>query len=85
MTTEQTTPEVAKAASKLSEEKKIFIGNLLTTSGMIFLLAGIMFFITLICALYLKRDILTAFLIGSLIVGVLSCSIGLSLLNKKIK
>ena len=84
MTTEQTTPEVPKKSSpRLSEEKKAFIGNLLSTSGTIFLLAGVMFFITLICALKLKQDILTSLVIGALIVGVASFSVGLTLLTPK--
>lgn len=64
-------------------ERRAFIGNLLTNGGTIFLLAGLMFFITLICAVKLKLDILTAFVIGSLLVGVAAFSTGLALVGKK--
>lgn len=83
MTTETSTP--APKAPALSSERKAFIGNLLTIGGAIFLLAGLMFFITLMCALKLKLDILTSFLIGSLIVGIASFATGLSLVGSKIK
>jgi uncharacterized membrane protein YdfJ with MMPL/SSD domain len=84
MTTEQTTPEAPKVTtSKISDEKKAFIGNLLTTSGTIFLLAGVMFFITLVCALKLKQDFLTSLVIGALVVGVVTFSVGITLLAPK--
>lgn len=66
----------------LSNDKKGFVGLLLSIAGTIFLLAGIMFFITLICALYLRLDILIAFVIGALITGIISFAVGTSLLKK---
>ena len=58
------------------------IGKLLSTGGVIFMLAGIMFFISLLCAIYLKLDIVTAFIIASLIVGIASFGTGSYLIKK---
>jgi hypothetical protein len=79
------TDQIQTNAPVAPSERKAFIGNLLTNAGAIFLLAGVMFFIALLCALYLKLDILTAFVIGSLVVGIAAFATGLSLLSKKVK
>ena len=81
MNTETTTKEIINPT--LVDNKKGFVGLLLSIGGTIFMLAGIMFFISLICALYLRLDILIAFVIGSLVTGIAAFGIGNHLLSKK--
>ncbi len=81
MNTETTSTEIINPT--LVENKKAFVGILLSIGGTIFMLAGIMFFISLICALYLKLDILIAFVIGSLITGIAAFATGSALVSKK--
>lgn len=74
--------ESHKEHKTVSKDTKSFIGLLLSTAGIIFLLAGIMFFIGLICAIYFKLDIIIGFIIGSLIVGIASFATGSALRDK---
>jgi len=74
--------EITKTCGCGSKSTKYSMGKFLSIGGMIFMLAGIMFFISLICAIYLKLDIVTAFIIGSLVVGIAAFGAGSYLLSK---
>ncbi len=79
-------PEQTQTNTPVAQsERKAFIGNLLAHAGAIFLLAGVMFFIALVFAIQFRVDILTAFVIGSFVVGIAAFATGLSFLNKKTK
>jgi len=71
--------ETTQIKNLLSADTKSFIGFLLSLAGVIFLLAGIMFFIGLLCAIYFKLDIVISFIIGSLVVGIGSFAAGSAL------
>ncbi len=71
-----------QVTNALTADKKSFIGFLLSIGGIVFLLAGIMFFIALMCAIYLKLDIVICFIIGSFVVGIASFAAGSALVNK---
>lgn len=66
----------------LTSENKKFLGNIFSIAGIIFLLAGIMFFIGLVLAIYFRLDIIIGFIVGSLVVGIVSFGVGSKLSNK---
>ncbi len=55
---------------------KSFIGTLLATAGVFFMLLGLMVFIALMLGIYLKLGIFIIFIIAPLVVGIIAFAVG---------